>query len=115
MSFLNAHHFASWETISNILAGKPFQIGQIGVMFLFIYLFIYLNVNRQMSPGTEISFSKFLLRQGNSEAVNSIVSSILSKLIILGEFIVACYRAGVAFHHLFIFAITGTVEIWDLT
>lgn len=68
-----------------------------------------------MSPGTELSFSKFLLRQGNSEAVNSIVSSILSKLIILGEFIVACYRAGVAFHHLFVFAITGTVEIWDLT
>lgn len=66
----------------------------------------FFSVNEQMSLRTGLSFAEFCWRHGNSETVSSIVSRILSKLIILREFRVACSRTGVAFHHVFIFVIT---------
>lgn len=93
------YQYVSQKTISNISAGHA------RLQDSFFFFFFY--VNEQMSLRTGLSFAEFCWRHGNSETVSSIVRRILSKLIILGEFRVPCSRTGVAFHHIFIFAITG--------
>lgn len=74
------------------MAGKPFQL-------------VFFYVNEQMSQGIGLSSAKFLLRQGKTVKLRSI----LSKFIVLGEFRVACCRTGIAFHYVLVF-----VAIWHL-
>lgn len=56
-----------------------------------------------MSQGIGLSFAKFLLRQGETVKLRSI----LSKFIVLGEFRVACCRTGIAFRYVFVFVEIG--------